>query len=455
MLKKILAATLAAMMLVAVATSCDREPEKGSSSKKPTSSVESIVENGDESDITSSGISEGEVAVVDPDANHGYDYTIKTKSSFFRDTEEAGQSVSRSETIKQYKSKGTYMIGCYQVRMGVMDHYGDDLLSRVQEFKDVVKQGYFNSFLLSYDQKYNQYEMPIIAESGGTFWLGMGRFSTAGLETEAEKKAKEDDYIAKVQEAIDFVDSLGCLDLLNGFYYDEPIWTGQSNEDFLTQTKIHYVNFGLRNFPVFATGEFTAEEGNAGGDIPNADEMRKLNPSSAKYLTDVSFDSYRIDVRPEATYPQATYDRWEKNTGNVHECSSGLDYYTAHRKWLIEYIGHPANFYHYPTAYHVKNIQGGLTSIADEAFCTGHLEGLAKDVLSDKAGGGLMLYTYPTNNLSSLNLSARLPIKDKNGYYTMFPEEEKWFTYDKALKNVKKKFDATKQTIQYKTKKSK
>lgn len=454
MLKKILAATLAAMMLVMVATSCDKKPEKGSSSKKPTSSVESVVENV-ESDLTSSSIAEEEVAEVDPDTNHGYNYTIQTKSMFFRDTEEAGQSVSKSETIKQFTNPGTYMIGCYQFRMGAMEHYGTDVLSRAQEFEDVIKEGYFNCFLLAYDQKYNKYEMPLIAKYGGSFWLSLGRYSTPDNATEAEKKEKEEAYIAKVQEAIDYIDSLGCLDLLNGFYYDEPIWTGQKNEDFLTQTKIHYVNFGLRNFPVFATGEFTAEEGNAGGDIPNADEMRKVNPSACKYVTDVSFDSYRIDVRPEATYPQETYDRWEKNTGNVHECSSGLDYYTAHRKWLIEYIGHPANFYHYPTAYHVTNTQGGLTSFADEGFWTGHLEGLAKDVLSDPAGGGLMLYTYPTNNANHINLSARLPIKDENGFYTMFADQEKWFTYSEALKNVKKKFDATKQTIQYKAVKSK
>lgn len=454
MLKKILAATLAAMMLVAVATSCDKEPEKGSSSKKPTSSVESVADIGEESEIASSDIAQVE-SEPNPDEDHGYDYTIKTMSAFFRDTDEAKQSVSESTTIKQFKNKGTYMIGCYQVRMGAMDHYGTDTLSRAKEFEDVVRAGYFNCYLIAYDQKYNQYELPLIAETGGTFWLSLGRYTTPDNATEAEKKEKEEAYIAKVQEAVDYIDSLGCLDLLNGFYYDEPIWTGQKNEDFLTQTKIHYVNFGLRNFPVFATGEFTAEEGNIiGGQLGNADEMRKVTPEACKYVTDISFDSYRVDVRPEATYTQATYDRWEKNTGNVHECSSGLDYYTAHRKWLIEYIGHPANFYHYPTAYHVSSIQGGLTSVSDEAFCTGHLEGLAKDVLSDKAGGGLMLYTYPSSE-GSLNLAARLPIKDKNGYYTMFQNEEKWFTYSEALKNVKKKFDSTKQTIQYKTVKSK
>ena len=144
MLKKILAATLAAMMLVLVATSCDKKPEKGSSSKKPTSSVESVVENV-ESDLTSSSIADGEVAEVDPDTNHGYDYTIQTKSMFFRDTEEAGQSVSKSETIKQFTNPGTYMIGCYQFRMGAMEHYGTDVLSRAQEFEDVIKEGYFNA----------------------------------------------------------------------------------------------------------------------------------------------------------------------------------------------------------------------------------------------------------------------------------------------------------------------
>lgn len=448
MLRKILAAVLAAMMLVSVATSCNKkEPAKESSSKKPTSSVESIVSEVEvESDIVSSEIAQ--VESEEPEESNPYSWTIETKSAFFRDTDEAKQSVSKSETIKQYKNPGTYMIGCYQLRMGTLDAYGADIKSRAKEFEDTVKQGYFNTFLLSYDPTTLVYELPIIAENGGTYWLGIGRLNTGDNDTAAQKEEKYKAYEQKVQEAVNYVKKLGYYELLNGFYYDEPIWTGQKNEDFLKQTEINYKKFGLRNFPVFATGEFSDEEGNAPNLGVEADQMKKVLPESCKYLTDVAFDSYNIDVRPEAKYTEATFERWETKTGNLHECTTGMDYYIAYKKRLLNYIGHPANFYYYPCAYGTKNVQGGLTGLADEGHCTAHAEYMAADLLNDKSGGGIIMYTFPSG--SAFGLDQKLPIKDKNGFYTMYPEVEKWETYAKALQNIRKKFDATKQTIQYK-----
>ncbi len=444
MLKKILAGALAAMMLLAFATGCKKEPEKASSSKKPTSSVESIYVPADD-DVSSEAMAQIESEPEEEEtSSHPYKWTIQTKSAFFRDTDEAKESVTVSETIKQYKNPGTYMIGAYQCRMSTMTAYGSDDKSREKEFADVVKSGYFNCFQLVGD-KYFETELKYIAEAGYTFWLSMPRYNSNTMT--------EESYTQKVREVLERIKKVGCLDLLNGFYWDEPIWTGMSNEDFLTQTKIHYVTFGLRNFPVFATGEFSDHEGNTDNlDGVTADQMKKILPSSMIYLTDVSYDSYGVDVRDNAVYSESWGKDREEYTGNVMTVRTGKDYYRAYKEWLFKYMGHPANFYYYPCAYEC-NTTGGIVQTADEAYCQAHLEFMAEDLLADERGAGLFMYGFASG--SNRHLDQVLVFEDRNGNPTMYPDTEKWYSYSASLKQIRQKFDAKKVTLKYEAPSSK
>ncbi len=453
MLKKILAVVLAAMTVAAFATGCkEKEKEKGNSSKKPTSSTESVYAP-DENVVSSGAIAEIESEIVeepddwgDDSSSNPYKWTMQTQSAYFRDTDEAKESVTVSESIKKYKGKGTYQIGAYQLHMQWCNTaYGEDRKSRFKEFSDAVNSGYFNCYLIG-DGGYLADMLPVIAESGGEFWLSLGRYDGRSSTPQA--------YIQSVREKLAVVKEYGCEDLLLGAYWDEPVWTGMRNEDLAEQMRINYQVFGLRNLPIFACGEFSSLEGNSealGG--VTADQMRKVLPETCKYATDVAYDSYSIDVRDAATYTDETIASWEEATNNVFErkfgrkMKSGKDYYIAYKEHLLEYIGHDANFYYFPCAYSTV-ATGGITSATDEAYCTAHLEWMAEDVLSDRRGGGLYLYVWETTGAGHA-LNKVLIFEDEDGYPLMYPDYEKWETYSAALKKACQKFSATKQTSVY------
>ncbi|MEE1279711.1 MAG: hypothetical protein UHH95_02630 [Oscillospiraceae bacterium] len=449
MLKKILAVTLAVMTVVTFATGCkEKEKEKGNSSKKPTSSAESVYVP-DENVVSSGAIAEVEsnIDIIEPEdesSSNPYKWTMQTSSAFFRDTDEAKESVTVSEAIKKYKGKGTYQVGAFMLNMTYcVTAYGEDRNSRLKEFSDAVNSGYFNCYLIS-DGGYLEDMLPIIAESGGEFWFQFGRYN---------EKTTPQGYIQYVRERLAIIREYGCEDLLLGCYWDEPIWTGMRNEDLAEQMRINYQVFGMRNLPIFATGEFSNLEGNSdslGG--VTADQMRKVLRPTCKYATDIAFDDYSTDVRDAAYYSDSTIAKWAEATNNVFErkfgrkMKSGKDHYIAFKEHLLEYIGHDANFYYFPCAYS-SPVTGGINASVTEAYCTAHLEWMAEDVLNDKRGGGVYLYAWRRN--TGIALNQVLVLEDEYGYPLMFPDREKWETYSAALKKVCEKFSATKQTLVY------
>ena len=112
MLKRILAAVIAILMIVAFAVGCKPKDKGGTSSKKkPTSSkVESTDEWEDESsdiaddegddwedweDYSSEITEEEEPEEEEKEDMSKYDWTLNTSSAFFRDTEEAKQPAKK------------------------------------------------------------------------------------------------------------------------------------------------------------------------------------------------------------------------------------------------------------------------------------------------------------------------------------------------------------------------
>ena len=291
MLKKSLALALAVMMLFALATGCKPRKEPAESSSKPSSTIVSDVvseEPEESSDIAveeSEPWSEPEDTVGDVSSEWDYEWELETSSAFFRDDPAALESVTISSEVKHYDNPDTLMIGSFHLSMSWTNAYGTDNASKEREFADVVAQKYFNTYLLGTGVNLLT-QAKYVAEAGATIWLGVGNFDST--------KTTIDAHIKNVKYYLDLMEANGYGDLVNGFYWDEPIWHGQTNDDFLAQTKALYQNFGLRNFPVFACGEFTNYEGNQNQIGTEADAMRKLLPAAGKYLTDVAYDSYSV-----------------------------------------------------------------------------------------------------------------------------------------------------------------
>jgi hypothetical protein len=320
------------------------------------------------------------------------------------------------------------MLGCYHLAPEWCDHHGSDINSRMKELRDVVEQGYFNTYLLHIGQ-YLLEGTKIVAENGGTVWIGPNRYNS-------ERQTIEE-YTEEIKYYLDLLTKAGLRDVVLGFWWDEPLWNGQSNDDFLAQCEANY-KLGLRNFPVFALGEFSNHEGNLDVD---PDTMGKLEPYAAKYLTDIGYDSYGVDVREGYKHPKEVVKEWQ--TVISPNITDGRSYYTEYKKILQNHVGHDANFWYFPCAFGV-GIRNSLDNAgyATEDYCIGQLEFMSEDVLKEKYPGGVIIYNYYRFNYSGF--SERMDIKDESGNYKYFPDEEKWEKYSDKLRELKRKFESIK-----------
>ncbi|MBQ8869057.1 MAG: hypothetical protein IJ027_04995 [Oscillospiraceae bacterium] len=440
MLKKILALVLAVMMLSAFAVGCKKKPvENSSSGKKPSSSSTQVsdISSEESSEIADeeSSITVGEVESDDGSSYWPYPWTIETTSAYFRDSEEAKQSVTVGDSVKQYTDHGKLELGIYHSVMKYCTHYGTDFASREREFADVVRQGYFNTYMISMNE-YMMTELKYIAEAGCTFWLSAPGYQSARGDDINRVMENTKVYIQMIKDA-------GYYDLFQGWFWDEPIWHGLPNKDYQILTEALYKTFGKRNGPVFATGEFTDSEGNETQLGTSADQMRKLEKASFKYLTDIGYDSYSVDVREGASNGGAAkYQSWSAAVGGK-TITNGKEYYRAFAEYLRELAGHEVNYWWWPTAY-TTSLWGGLGGVrtADEQYCIAHLNFMCQEAMDYKYAGGVMLYTFPTTSDNKYYSFAQLmDLKGDTGDWAIAPEIDKWEEYCKVLRDWCKKFN--------------
>ena len=344
---------------------------------------------------------------------------------------ESGETESSS--IKVYNNPQTIGLAGYHSQLKYCTSNGSTTDAKIEEFTTLVNSGYFNTWFVSLNADALT-QAKIIAEAGGTIWIAVGQFYSS--KTSIEKFMENVDYY------MNLLKDAGYGEIINGFSWDEPVYQGMTNADFLLMTKSLYQAYGLRNFPVFATGEFSGLEGNQDAIGTEADDMNKVLTSSLVYVTDVAFDAYGVDVRDGVTPTEETLARWrEKISPKVN---SSKDYYTEFKNKLLNHVGHQANVWYYPCAYEAP-VGTGLGGIkkADEGYCLGHLEFMAEEILNEDYPGGLVLYTYHTSG-ERFGLQRHVSIKGKDGRYKYYPDEEKWDTYFDTLKYICTKFSSNK-----------
>jgi len=424
MLKKILALMLAVVMLGTFAVGCKKKPVENGSSDLTSGVTSDVISDPDE-DVSSSIADEESSDLGDEVGDNSsywpYPWVIETQSALFRDTSEAKESVTQSSGIKEYSD---YMLMSYHLSMTFTTAYGTDDASREKEFAEVVAQKYFNAYRLPMD-KYLLTEAKYVAEAGASIWLSPPEYNSAEDDL--------DEIIENVEFYINMLKNNGYGDIICGFQWDEPIWRGQSNDDFLAITEALYKKFGLRNFPVFATGEFTNLEANENQLGVPGTSMGKVATAATKYCTDIGFDGYSVDVRDGAPNG-SVYESWKEVAPGIN---SGKTFYTELKKVLRKHVGHDANFWHFPCAY-TTSLYGGLNGLmrADEDYCIAHLDFLAQDILDDEQGGGIVIYTYKDNaeNALELGFQSHMDLKGSDGKWAIDPEITKWEKYSNSLR---------------------
>ncbi|MBE6788412.1 MAG: hypothetical protein E7539_01980 [Ruminococcaceae bacterium] len=322
---------------------------------------------------------------------------------------------------------------CFSLYMRSTDNLGGDVESRKKYFETMVNAGYFNQYLLPMDD-WAVMEAEIIAKAGGSFW-----FITSKDGEMVDNRL--DEYIEKIENKINELKEAGLDYALNGFFWDEPLLGSRiSNDQFLKLTRVIYEKFGLRNFAVFATGEFTRLEGNE-DELPPDIKIGKITTHGMKYLTDVGFDAYSTDVRDGAPNGgEDQYKIWQKEISKG--VVDGKSYYTEHRRLITERAGHPVNYWHFPCTWD-DGLYGGLDGImtADEGYWNAHLDFMAQDVLDYEYPGGICLYTFRrVDKDTRVCFERRMDLKDEKGEWLVWPEVEKYTTYSQKVRDWCKVF---------------
>jgi len=458
MKKSVFALALIVCMLFPVIAGCtEKKPNKentsvvasqenGTNSKNTNDSSSKKSNNNKESSKTSSTTSynvnfwrPGNSNDYDDDYDYDYDYDYEEEEEEEEDSNNVTSS-TESESVKYYKNG--IKIGMYHSSMRWCDSYGTSFEDREREFRENVEAGYFNTYFLhaqDFDKGYLLKEIEIIAEHGGTFWMTLWNYHSDNKLLGRSEKLEA--HEAALKRVIDAITEAGYRDNLMGMTWDEPIWNGQENKDLLAQSELYYKKFGLRTFVVFATGEFSGIEGNLS---TPPEKMGKVATEALKYVTDVGYDSYGVDVRLENKYvngaQSSRYSEWAKELGV--KVQNGQDYYTGYKELLKKRVGHNVNFWYFPTTFEWNISNGGK---ADEQFCMAHLKFMAEDLMKEKYQGGLALYTYYRHSShKTVAFAQRCDIKNKDGNYARYPTYTKWTNYCKLLRETRIKFDSIK-----------
>ena len=165
----------------------------------------------------------------------------------------------------------------------------------------------------------------------------------------------------------------------------------------------------------------------------------KVAPEALKYVTDIAFDSYCVDVRFGFENGGFIERIQQKFPGVV----DGKTYYSELTKHLVKLVGHDVNVWFFPTTYTTQLWRGGR---ADEGYCLGHLEYFCELLMQQKYQGGLCLYNYKNHptRLQEFGLGTHLVVPDENGKQKLWSSIPNWETYSECLKNATRKFKETK-----------
>ena len=354
--------------------------------------------------------------------SQGTNQNVSNSSS----TASANTSSSTQSSGLAITLKGKTGVGIYHFQPHWTTNYGTSEALRMKEFEDVLKQGYFNTVIVSPAYLNNDNFWAICEKYDLSVWLSIYSFYDSS-------KTNINSFINELDKDVSILKSnKSRWDRFYGFHHEETIWRGQSNADLLAETEALYKKYGKRNFMVFATGEFSSSEGN---DIAmDVAKVKKVKPEALKYMTDVAFDSYSVDVRDGASNGNK-YTEWQKVCPNIVD---GKSYYTEYTKLLLKYCENDVNVWFFPCAF-TYSLWGGLNGLsrADEAYCIAHLEFFKELLDKQKYKGGLMLYTYQQfSNVKELGMQSKLVVTDENGTQLLRPNEPKWHDYSKLLKKI-------------------
>lgn len=351
----------------------------------------------------------------------------ETSSSLRRPVVRPGQTVSESESIRVNVPVDKAMgVGAYHFSPKYTNNYGKGKSNRYEEFEDILKAGYFNTVILPLSNFSDSKVWEICEKYDVTVWLDVG-------ESFDSKKQSLNEYITTISKKVKSISNYDDRWAhFSGFFFDECVNKGQKNADFLAVTKELYKLFGKRNLAVFVLSEFDSIENDKGFTMKEADKIKSMHPDSFKYLTDVSFKSFGVDVRLNS--PLVSDDK-------LAEPVKGKVYYTAYSELLKSVVGHKVNMWFVPTAFSCElRTSANELTVAGELFCLGHLNFFDSLLKDEKNRGGLLLYSYSQFGEEDFGLQSRLVVLTSWGRVKLRYGEDKWYRFSTRLSDLTEEY---------------
>ena len=326
------------------------------------------------------------------------------------------------------------------------DGDGDGKVSdaeKLAEIEAVLEDGYINQSFLPLNDNLEE-TVALYIENGVDFWISLGRFFSSRETVEH--------YINDAEYWVNRIRAAGGYDNLLGFWWDEPLWNGMSNDDMYAITKALYEKWGKRNYIVEVPQVIAVKEGNITYNGVVDPNVEGIYDSTLTYITDIGFDNYSWDVRSAEEIGDGAYDNQidamalakDEGTGHANydytlqELEVPVDYDSATGKYStargfylyvidtmckrIEGVQKDMYVWFYPASYTTSTYTGGK---ADEAYCNAHFNFFKEQLLAVESSytyakaGGLTLYSYGSysgNDATkgtaddSVGLNAKLPI---------------------------------------------
>lgn len=439
-MKKIIALILCLMSVVALLCACKPKQTVNSSSKVAESESSAAASEELNSDVVSDKTS----SVVDDSSSKKENDKSSSKDSDDKDSSKGPSrndrtsSVSTSSSVKLPSIGGTVEIGCFQFTPYYCINYGDEedyvakndgnmnvpIEQKLEEFEDVLKEGYFNTVFLNYYDIDNEKLWQIIEKYKVSVWMMIG----SGYKSSSGKTIDEwmEGHLSPFKNVRKNPERWA---LVNGIAYDEMMTRKYTPEDFSLVAEYLYKKLGKRCFPVMAPQEFTT--------LWPADGPLKQTKEGCKYITDIAFDMYDADVRdnaqPNYTVAEAQLRYPEYNIQN------GQDVYRMMTAEMLKLFDHPVNVWFYPSSH-------ARSAMHTESYCLAQLNFFDELLKEQEHQGGIVLYTYAQSSDTNYGLASFLDLGESaNKTFRRF-EGQVWYYYSKRLKALTQEYRNTPNT---------
>ncbi len=437
MFKKIVSVLIVATMAMIFTVSCNSDNKENVSNAASSEAAYSEVETSSAASSEIEEMSSDESSSKKEESSSSLPESSKPETSSRIEIIRPATS-SRGDSVTLNVSPADAIgIGIYHFNTSWTKNYGDSMEDRFREFEDVLKAGYFNTVIVSGSHMLEEKLWEICEKYKVSVWMSLYTFYNSEKTTiDSYIENSIDKYVSVIKQ------SPVKWELFCGFHHEENIWRGQSNADYLEVTRTLYKKYGKRNFSVFATGEFTGYEGNQNQIQMDAANMQKINPAALKFTTDLSFDSYSVDVRTGAPNGNK-YTDWQNIDPDIVD---GESYYRGVTKAMLSLVEHDVNVWFFPCSY-TTYLWGGVNGLkfADEAYCIAHLNFFDILLKEQKFKGGLFLYTYTQfSKESEKGLQSHLVLKDESGKQLIQPDyTQKWEYYSSRLRELTAEYKKT------------